>query len=43
MTAISRMENSTGGKAIQMSIKREITISTQPRRNPASRPKLGAQ
>ena len=39
-TAMSRIENSTGGKAIQISISREISRSTQPRRNPASRPSV---
>ena len=34
------MENRTGGKAIQMSMSRLITKSTQPRRNPAISPKV---
>jgi hypothetical protein len=29
-TAIRRIENWTGGKAMQMSIRREITTSTRP-------------
>ena len=41
-TATSRIESSTGGKAIQMSTRREISASTKPPRKPASRPSSDA-